>query len=78
MTEEKIGEGIEKIDFDLASDVQEFILMNPDVIIDPKLRVKIDNMDKGAMLKVTKHINSLKIVNVEEITQELLEEKLRG
>ncbi|MFA4887939.1 MAG: hypothetical protein WC595_07045 [Candidatus Nanoarchaeia archaeon] len=69
-----MGEKTKISDFELVEDLQDFIKSNPDVIFDD-LGVKetINEFKEGTLVKVDKEIgSSIKIVSVEEVTEELI------
>jgi len=63
-------------DIDLSEHVQQFIALNKDVSCTPEVKQKIKSIPEGTLLKIRKKIGSLEILDVEEVTEELLEKEL--
>ncbi len=64
-------------EIELAGDVKSFISFNSNSCPDEKLKTMALSSDDDILFKVTKKIASpLKIVNIEKITDEMLEEAI--
>ena len=64
------------IDVDLAGNVKKLIKINKDVQIDNSIAKKVNEFDDYDLLKVTKGIGSLKIIDAELVDEKLLEKEL--
>ena len=61
-------------EYELAEDVQDFIVFNSDVKVSPELKETIEEFDPETMLKVTKIIGSATVIeDVQEATAQLIE-----
>lgn len=64
-------------EIELAGDVKSFISFNSNSCPNEKLKTMALNSDDDVLFKVTKRIASpLKIINIEEITDEMLEKAI--
>ena len=65
-------------DVDLACDVKDLLVRNSDVSVEPALRSRILAFSDNTLLRVTKSLSSLKILNVDVIDDSYLSNTLKS
>ncbi len=64
------------IDVDLAEDIKNLVKLNSEVEVIAAVKQKIEEFNNDDLVKVTKEIGSLKIIDVELLDEELLAKEL--